>query len=159
MKFTASFDDDGLVDKLRRAVQELEHRKALLDAMGAALEAQVAVRFETKRDPSGNPWDQLRPSTAESYTRRFHGKIPGTLLDRSFDGPGMRSTLSHRLISDTEVEVGLHRFYAAFHEFGTKHMVRRGMFFSDPNSGTLGADDQAELNAVLTEFLNDVFGA
>lgn len=159
MLITAEFDDHGLAQKLRQAAQDLEHPRDLLDAMGAALEAQVAVRFETKKDPSGNAWDKLRPSTEEGYERRFQGRIPGTLLDRNLDGPGMRSTLSHRVVSDTEVEVGLHRFYAIFHEFGTKRMVRRGMFFADPDAGTLGADDQAELNAVLTEFLTDLFGA
>lgn len=156
---SVEFNDNGLRALLQRAAQQLQNPRELLDALGTALEGQVASRFQTKTDPDGNRWDELRPSTQESYARRFQGSIPGTLLDRSFDGPGMRSTLTHNLVGNDAVEVGMDRFYALFHEFGTKHMVRRGIFFGDPDAGRLGADDEGELSAVLVAFLDDVFGA
>ena len=44
----------------------------------------------------------------------------------------------------TSVRVGFDKGYATFHEFGTKHMPRRGLLFADPEAGTLAPDD-AEL--------------
>lgn len=156
---SVEFDDGGLRAELARVLARLENPRELLGALGGALEAQVSLRFETKTDPTGAPWDALRPSTQEAYAQRFGGSIPGTLLDRSFDGPGMLASLTSSVVSDTEVLVGMNKPYALFHEYGTSKMARRGFFFADPDAGRLGDDDLFELEEVVVQFLDDVFGA
>jgi hypothetical protein len=44
------------------------------------------------------------------------------------------------------------------HEFGTVRMARRGIFFSDPEAGTLGAEDEAMLSEEITAYLEEAFG-
>ena len=51
------FDDGGLRAELARTVARLDNPRALLGALGGALEGQVSSRFETKTDPNGAPWD------------------------------------------------------------------------------------------------------
>lgn len=155
----AEFDDGGLGSALVEAMRRIGAPRDLLARLGAVLESQIGTRFETKRDPDGDLWDQLRPSTQEAYERRFKGDVPGTLLDRSFDGPGMRNSLASNLVADDAVEVGMSRFYALFHEMGAKRMARRGMFFGDPDAGRLGADDEAALDEAVADFLDGLFGA
>ena len=155
---TVEFDDGGLAAQLQSAVARLQSPRDLLRTLGAVLEANVAVRFQTKTDPGGSRWDALRPSTQASYAKRFKGNVPGTLLDRSFNGPGMRTTLTHNLVGDDAVEVGMSKAYALFHELGTKRMSRRGMFFDNPDAGTLGREDERDLSDAVVAFLDDVFG-
>lgn len=155
---TAEFDDGGLIARLQEAATRLQNPRDLLDTLGAVLEANVAVRFQTKTDPGGSPWEALRPSTQASYSKRFKGNVPGTLLDRSFNGPGMRTTLAHNLVGDNAVDVGMSKPYALFHELGTRRMARRGMFFDNPDTGKLGADDERDLSDAVVAFLDDVFG-
>jgi phage gpG-like protein len=46
--------------------------------------------------------------------------------------------------------VGFGQPYAAYHEFGTKKMIRRGTLFADPKKGELAPDDEKViLDAVL----------
>lgn len=154
---SVEFSDGGLRAELARIVARLDKPRELLGALGGALEGQVSTRFETKTDPEGSPWDALRPSTEARYARRYAGNIPGTLLDRS-GSEGMLASLTSNVASDTTVEVGMNKPYALFHEFGTNKMARRGFFFADPDSGRLGDDDLAELEAVVVDFLDNVFG-
>ena len=76
----------------------------------------------------------------------------------------MRDSLAANA-GDDYVEVGMNRLtddgkwqIPLLHEFGTRHMPRRGLFFADPDAGTLGAGDEADLEADITAFLADLFG-
>ena len=72
-----------------------------------------------------------------------------SLLDRygtMFDG------LNYEPSADS-VRIGFTMTYAAYHEYGTQKMPRRGMLMADPNAGTLGSDDQAAAIDILNGFL------
>lgn len=161
--------------ELQRALDDvvarLEDRRPLLERIGAVLESNIESRFDAKRDPSGQAWAPLAESTREGYDRadttrrgRNAGQVrrQGTLLERTRQ---MRDSLS-REVGDDFVEVGMNRVsddgkwqIPLLHETGTRRgLPRRGIFFADPEAGTLGAEDEADVLAEITDFLDDVFG-
>ena len=106
----------------------------VMGAIGMEMENRIRGRFETQTDPLGLPWADWAPSTAENYPKDGHKK----LLDRFGD---MYEGTSHAADSHS-VMIGFDREYAAYHEFGTEHMDRRGLLFADPESGTIAPDDE-----------------
>lgn len=123
--------------------------------IGAALESQVRGRFETQTDPNGIAWHPWAPSTQKSYPRQGtksplgpgHAKI----LDRYGD---MLDSLNWSA-NATSVTVGFGQPYAAWHEWGTRHMPRRGLLSSAWDAGTLGAEDERLVLDLLQGWLND----
>ncbi|MFN0185129.1 MAG: phage virion morphogenesis protein [Aquabacterium sp.] len=160
---TIKLQDDKALRQLERAAVRLRNPRELMDLVGATLEAATAQRFKDKVDPTGAPWAPVKASTLERLraSRKGKGKgkgggsVPGTLLDRS--ARGMRAGLTHNLLSDREVEVGFDKHYAVFHEFGTRHMPRRGLLTADPEAGTLGKDDLQDVLDVVNDYLREVF--
>lgn len=153
---------DELRADLARAIAQLQRPRELMQALGARLVANIERRFDTKRDPSGLPWQQHAPATTARYAKEDGGARRGTVLERT---GRMRDSLSANA-GDDFVEVGMNRLsdggrwqIPLLHEFGTRRMPRRGIFLADPNAGTLGAEDEADLDAELKAFLDDLFGA
>ncbi|MGK2898372.1 MAG: phage virion morphogenesis protein [Burkholderiaceae bacterium] len=158
---------ESLVEALRR----LEHPTDLMAALGGKLESNIEGRFDSKTDPSGLPWAPLAASTKAAYARadtvrkgRSAGEVRkrGSLLERTRQ---MRDSLFSNT-GDDFVEIGMSRLsdngnwnIALLHETGTERMPRRGIFLADPDAGTLGARDEADLDAAIVAFLDDVFGA
>lgn len=160
-----------LLADLEQALRRIDRPADLMRALGARLEANIHERFDTKRDPDGNAWAGLAPSTQARYDKqdtaksgKFKGQVRkrGTLLERTRQ---MRQSLTSDA-GDDYVEVGMSRLsdggkwsIPLLHETGTTRMPRRGIFFSDPEAGTLGAQDEEALDEELMAFLDDVFGA
>lgn len=160
--------DKAVRTALDAAAQALADPRELLDTIGATLMTNIELRFDTKQDPNGTPWAPWAASTQAAYNRadRVAGKDgpevrpQGSLLERTGQ---MRASLS-RHVSGTSVEVGMSRAAPGgkwslpwLHEAGTKHMPRRGMLFADPEEGTLGAGDVADVLADIEAFLDGVF--
>lgn len=162
--------NDELRRQLADALARLERPRDLMVALGAILESNIEQRFDSKRDPSGQPWAPLAQSTRDKYDREDTqksgpkaGKVVrrGTLLERTRQ---MRDSLAANA-GDDFVEVGMNRLsddgkwqIPLLHETGTMHMPRRGIFLADPDAGTLGAGDERDLDAGIVAFLDDVFG-
>lgn len=152
-----------LLAELRRARARLEDPRELLSAVGQRLEANIERRFDAKRDPNGAPWAPLAESTREAYARSDKGRRAGTLLQRTGQ---MRDSLRSNVLGDDVVEVGMNRItddgdwqIPLLHETGTTRMPRRGIFFADPDAGQLGAEDAADIDREIADYLDDVFGA
>lgn len=137
--------DDAAVRRLFVRLRDAAANPApLLRGIGMEMETRTAERFESRRDPSGAPWAKLSPRTV----RRKKGR--GSLL--VFTGE-MLDSLNHRVGNDF-VEIGFGKPYAAFHEFGTKTMPRRGMLTADPVAGTLGEGDREAITDLVADYLN-----
>jgi phage gpG-like protein len=159
-----------LLQSLEQALARVQQPRELMERLGQGLEEAIQRRFDTKRDPDGSPWAPLRPSTQANYDRndtqrsgRNAGQIVsrGSLLERTRQ---MRSSLATDAGTDY-VEVGMSRLsdgggwsIPLLHETGTTKMARRGLFFSNPDTGTLGVEDEAMLDEEIGLFLDDVFG-
>lgn len=145
---------------LRRLLQHLDRPADLMRDLAAVLEGQVEQRLDFKRDPSGQRWAKLAESTVERYAAEDKGSRRGTLLERTGQ---MRNSLSASS-GDDWAEVGMSRLspngawqLPQLHEFGTTKMPRRGMFFADPEAGTLGQDDQNALADAIDTWLAQQF--
>ena len=130
------------LDGLRQRMGDLSE---VMDNIGMRLESRVSARFETRTDPNGDPWEPWAPSTKAHYPEDGNKR----LLDRYGD---MLDKLSYS--SDaTSATVGFGNPVATYHEWGTEHMPRRGMLFADPDAGTLGTDDEAEVLDILSAWI------
>lgn len=147
-RLTFEVDNAELVAAISRALLVLEHPSGLMRHIGATLEQNINIRFLTKTDPDGNKWQALSPRTLARKKGR------GSILELT--GHGL-SSLGYNA-GDGWVEVGFGEQYMGFHETGTRRMPRRPSLMGDFNSGRLGAEDEADVQVAITEFLSDTFG-
>ncbi len=146
MSASITVNDRLVVEFLTELGKRTGNLRGLMDSIGQEMETRVANRFETQTDPSGAPWIQWADSTIANYPDDGNG----TILDRYGD---MLASLSHQA-DDSSVTWGFATPYAAYHEFGTKRMPRRGMLTEDPDAGTLSADDQAAVLGIIEVYLD-----
>lgn len=132
--------------------EHIAHLQAMLGDMteplasiGMELESRISARFESRTDPSGDPWEPWAESTAASYPDDANGR----LLDRYGD---MLGSLSHQ-VTATSVTVGFGQPVATYHEWGTKHMPRRGLLWADPDLETLSEEDEAAVLEILSAWM------
>ena len=153
---TVAVQDQVFQAHMGRLLARLGDLTPVMEEIGGTLENRVLNRFQTRTDPSGVHWAPWRESTLESYP------FPGTPA-AAVDGPGngrlldrygtMIASLNYQADSHS-VTVGFGQPYAVFHEFGTRHMARRGMLMADPESGQLGTEDEALVLDLLNEWLS-----
>lgn len=144
--------------ELARAVAQLQRPRDLMQALGDLFKGNIERRFDNERDPSGVPWQRLKPATLKRKTKE---KRTGGILRESGD---MRGSLTANA-GDDYAEVGMSRLTAGggwsiplLHETGTRRMSRRGLFLADWEAGKLGAQDEADLSKEIADFLDGIFG-
>jgi phage gpG-like protein len=147
---TSAFDSS-----LRQLQKRLGNLRPVFQDLGAELENKIRDRRETLTDPDGQRWAAWSPAYAKAYPADGRAK----LLDRSGDmwdrtGPQWRV---QGMASDLLLRVGFDKDYPTYHEFGTDTMPRRGLLFSDPEKGELGAADEQAIDDVLQDWLDGVF--
>ena len=152
--FTIEIESRPLMDALNELIQRGQDMAPVLDTIGSTLENRTRARFESKTDPAGVEWHPWLTSTRKQYDRadtvKGKGVVrKGSLLHRSEEG--MLGGLSYQ-VEGGDVRVGFDRFYAYFHEYGTKHMVRRGMLASADHHSLGEGDEQAILDLVKSYF-------
>lgn len=180
---TIKLDGDGeIARRLDEVIGALSRPGPMMDAIGARLEANINLRFETKTDPDGRTWDPISPLTAQFYalggagkagapkpdkarwaafrSGQLHAELPGGLLERT---RLMRQSLAYNA-DESSVEVGMSRqtpggqwSVPMLHEFGTRSMPRRGLLTSDPHAGRLGAEDETDVLAEINDYLSGLF--
>ena len=141
-------DDSAFRASLAQPTRRLGNLKPVMQSIGMELESRISGRFESRTDPSGSAWAPWAQSTLDSYPDDGNRR----LLDRYGD---MLASLNHQA-NATSVRVGFGQTYAAFHEFGTDSMPRRGLLFADPDAGTLAEDDEAAVLDILGVWLTDL---
>jgi len=138
-----------LADYLAQLSARLNDLSPAMHSIGMELENRIRERFETRRDPLGSPWASWAPATAASYPEDGERK----LLERYGD---MLGGISYQADAGG-VAVGFDQPYAAFHEFGTRRMPRRGLLFADPESGTLAPEDEQAVIDIIEGYLSGAF--
>lgn len=151
-------NDSGIItvdvqnQEVMRALQDLQRRlndmTPVMSEIGQKLEGTVSMRFTTQTDPLGRRWTQLKPATLQARAKA--GKT-GNILDFTGD---MLAGLSWAATAES-VRVGFNVPYAAYHEWGTRHMPRRGLLMGNPNAGTLADDDVADVLDIIADYLNE----
>jgi phage gpG-like protein len=159
-------EEQQLLRAIDQLLATLEQPRELLEQIGSTLEMNAQLRFDSKTDPSGQPWAPLSPATKAIYESdwfiernpEFKGGIPGSLLQRT---NRLRQSLAYNVGPDW-LELGTSRKTSGkgwqvglLHEWGTANMPRRGLLVADPATGRLGAEDQADVLAIVTGMLGD----
>ena len=132
------------LQQLREAAADLA--PAMTD-IAATLWERVGERFETQRDPVGAGWKPHAPATLKSYPKDGNRRI----LDRHSD---MLQSLNWRADA-TSAMVGFGQPYAAYHEYGTNKMPRRGLLFADPEARQLSHEDEQLVIERITKHLQE----
>lgn len=153
---TITVDDSAFRSYLAELQGRLDDLTPVMQSIGQELETRISSRFETESDPSGKPWEPWAEATRETYP------YPGTVFAEAMGGPGngrildrygdMLGSLNWEA-DTTSVRVGFGQPYSTYHEWGTKHMPRRGLLFANPDTGTLGPDDEKAVLDLLTDWL------
>lgn len=148
--------DDALQQRLDDAIEALSNPRELMEAIGGKLEENTQLRFVSKTDPNGAPWQEL----AESTLKRKKGR--GSILELS---GLMKGSLGSNVGADgRDVEVGFGERYAGYHETGSKdgkRPPRRGLLlgsvaFGDIEGGQLGDADRADVMAEVDRYLAEL---
>ena len=132
---------------LRRLQSTAANLSPAMADIAATLLEQVGERFETQRDPLGLRWEGHAPATLKTYPKDGNRR----LLDRS----GHMLDSLGRSSDATSARVGFGQPYAAYHEFGTRKMPRRGLLFADPDSGRLSREDEQLVLDSIERHLRD----
>lgn len=146
MSLIVTVDSAPLAAVLDRLYGVTNDLTPIMHNIGFEMENRVLERFDTETDPLGLPWAKWKPSTKESYPKDGHG----TLLDRVGE---LLGGTSYQATADSAI-IGFDREYAAYHEWGTKKMDRRGLLFADPDAGTLAPDDELALIDIVMQVLD-----
>lgn len=162
-------DDREVRAALQRLQQRLSDMTPVMRAIATALQAQVEKRFETATDPAGRPWQPLADSTLSAWLDRSRGnrKKDGSLTKKGaarlasrrplYDTGDLLGSLTSSA-SRTQARVGFGVPYAAFHEYGTRAMPRRGLLTASPQARTLGEADRRAVLAILREAIDQATG-
>lgn len=142
---TITVNSAPVTDILAQLSARLSDLTPAMEGIGQALQGRVSARFETQSDPMGTPWDAWAPATFLSYPKDGNRRI----LDRYGD---MLDSLTHAADA-TSATIGFGNPVATYHEWGTKHMPRRGILTADPETGTLAPDDEQHVIDILSTFL------
>lgn len=144
-KLSARVQSDTLTPDLRRALRAAKNPGPALRAAGTAV-VQMTKRAFNEEALRPEAWAPLKAATLAQ--KRRAGKSTA-LLKR--DGVLWRSP---RIISadGSRVIVGTDRFYARFHQLGTKRIPARP-FFPWHKNGRISAVAQSRIRAVLAKKL------
>ena len=142
MSLTVNVYAAALKEVLGRLYAATDDLSPVMSAIGMEMESRISVRFESESDPLGVKWIPWKEETKKRYPKDGNRR----LLDCFGD---MLGSLNHTF-DDHSAAIGFGDPKAAYHEWGTKHMGRRGMLFADPDAGTLAPDDEAALLEIVT---------
>ena len=106
-------DDSQVMRKLRRLADRGKDLTPVMAAFGDHLIQETVGRFETERDPEGQPWEPLAAVTLAM-------KKNDSILSESTD---LRNSFS-RKAGKRSVKMGTDRPYAAVHQWGLKRTLK-----------------------------------
>jgi phage gpG-like protein len=140
---------DDLLTKLLGSMGDLT---PAMKSIGQELNSRISARFETRTDPLGTPWAPWTESTRDNYPKDGRGLVlerHGDMLKSlNFQADGTSVRVGFGAVASKKGDV-----YAAYHEWGTVKMLRRGLLFADPNTGTLAPADETAVLDIISVFL------
>lgn len=162
-------DDRAVREALERLQRRLSDLTPVMRAIATELEARVEARFETETDPAGRKWAPLADSTLMQVMRRAAGGDPRRKRGGGTKAKAIGALARKRILYDSgdllgsltsaagrhEARVGFGQPYAAYHEYRTKKMPRRGLLLADPEARTLGEADREAVLDLLRDYLDE----
>lgn len=140
LKLDITHEFDLLNDNISQLIAKFGNLEPILGAVGDVLQSSTKTRIATtKTAPDGARWADILPSTKAKKGR------DDILIDTS----SLIDSVIYQVTGNT-LEVGTAMTYAPLLQLGTKNMpAREFLGISD--------DDRRQIDARLTEFLEDIF--
>jgi len=129
----------GLAQKITSFMLSGGDTDKLLSSLGMVVEEQTKERFDTERDPKGDPWRELN----EKYKTRKGFVSSGGILTR--EGL-LKMSIEHQISGSDSVIIGSPMEYADYHQ-NAKSEKRRREFLG------ISTDNIAELQDAVDEFM------
>ncbi|MDR1373794.1 MAG: phage virion morphogenesis protein [Treponema sp.] len=123
---------EGLAQLLKEAALGPQDRAQLLHDIGVEVTRQTQERFDSQKDPGGNPWKALAQKTKDYYAK--NGLSGGSLL---VQGGGLRDSLEMQVIDSSSIVVGATKIYAAVHQWGGDIVPKNAPALFVPGYGLL----------------------
>lgn len=159
--------DSAEVDRaLERLISLGRRPEPALKNIGLHLVQSTKERFVQERAPDGSAWAPLTPAYAATK------KGPGILRELGNAG-GLMGSITYK-VSGHQVEEGTNKVQAAVHQFGATIVPRNGEALAFSLGGEavfaksvtiparpylgVSADDEAEILAILEDFVADATG-
>jgi phage virion morphogenesis protein len=138
-QISIKINDTAVQTAFETAIARLGDLTPMMADVGVYLQRRVDDGFRYERDPYQNSWAPLASSTLRQKTK--NKRILKILQSRGT----LRGTLTYQASRD-RVVIGFNVFWAAFHQAGTRRMVKRQLF---PDLGRgLPAQDVAQIAAI-----------
>lgn len=133
--FSVTIDDTTVVAALGELSQRLGDMSEPLSEIGQMLVTEADLAFREQRDPWGDKWKALRPSTLRA---RRKGKGAGKTAHILRDTGRLASSISYSTETNSVV-VGTNVVYSAIHQFGgeiNRGASTRTLYFKMNKAGT-----------------------
>jgi phage virion morphogenesis protein len=143
-----TIEDEDVKRAIQRLVAKSMDLKPALTEIGASLLTSTQRRFEDKKSPDGDPWQNVSPAYA--LTKKKAGKDPSAIL--RFQNL-LYSSLTY-LANRFELAVGSNKTYAAIHQLGGTSDMPPGpaAIVARPYLG-VSRNDEGEIGKILLEHL------
>lgn len=137
---------DTLSPELLRRLRAAQNPRRALQAAGQYIAGRTtrAFNYPALRQAS---WRALKPATIKAKMRK--NRSPGIL--KATD-PGLFHSIRITSLTSNSVTIGTDRFYAKFHQLGTKHIPARP-FFPFTRDGRLVPDAKSRVEAAMRRAL------
>jgi len=179
--FTITVDDKAVQDKLKELSKRAINMSAVLDNIGVKIIERTQRRFETSKDPAGQPWKPYPPggATLTMLASRLSGQKSKVKKDGSLNAAGQRayagkklligeskhlSKSIHHAVTGNTLTVSSNMAYAAMHQFGgitgakswiPGKKIPARPFLPIHQDGTLYPAEQSEVLTALNAYLAD----
>lgn len=151
---TVTVDSRPVTDLLAKLQKRMADLRPAMDGIGQELNSRISARFETRSDPQGHTWAPWAQSTIDTYPkdgrRQLLERHGAMLQSLNFNADKTSVRVGFGAVASKSGDV-----YAAYHEWGTKKMPRRGLLFADPNAGTLAPNDETAVLDIIESFLTN----
>ena len=149
---TVTVDSKLVTDQLAKLKARTSNLRPAMAGIGQELNSRISGRFETRTDPLGHPWAPWAESTRKNYPAGGRGLIleryGDMLKSLNFQADGSSVRVGFGAAASNNGDV-----YAAYHEFGTVRMPRRGLLYADPDTATLAPNDETAVLDIIGDFL------
>jgi phage gpG-like protein len=132
-----------LQQKLNSFVLSGGDKTRLLKSLGIVIEEQTKERFDTKRDPSNNQWQEITDAYRKYLSKHFPGARP-PLVREGY----LRNSIENQLRGSEAIIVGTAMEYADYIQ-NAKNEKRRREFLG------FSTDNIIELEDAVDEFMKE----
>jgi hypothetical protein len=143
-------DDAGAEERIRKLAVFLTDLRSFWPLLVPVATGWWRRQFESEGEFGGSPWAPLSPA----YEAWKRDNFPGKGILQRTGALKQAASRPTRFVTPHTLTLSIESDYLGFHQDGTSRMPARPLVFGS----LLGAEAQAELNAVAEVYIRDLLG-